>query len=350
MAGGSGTRFWPESTSKQPKQYLNLIDDRSLLQSTISRFDNFIERDNRFIVTVKSQEDLVKRDSKGGIGSNGVIFEPEGKNTAPCILLSLAHLINEGALDRDVVAIVPADHVILNRGGFVKVLDGAIKKASELQKIVTIGITPTIPHTGYGYIKKGDEVESEGLNFFTVDGFREKPDLKTAAAYLSSGEYLWNAGMFVAPIGVLLKEFKVHAPDIYHYYKDLYSSISDFDKVKSIYGQIPANSIDYAIMEKSNEIIVTPSLFDWNDLGSWDALEQVLEKKDDNYIVSDNGHKFLNSKNNIIFAPSKFVSLINVDDLVIVSNDNVVMVVPKKDSQEIKQMVNELKGIGSELT
>lgn len=340
MAGGQGTRFWPESYSKKPKQYLSLVGDKSLLGETLSRFDEFIPKDKRYIVTVKAQEKLADDCSKGEIANEGLVFEPSGRNTAPCILLAMAKLLEQGATENDVMAIVPSDHVILNKKGFQETLKRAAGAALKDSKIVTIGITPNFPHTGYGYIHKEDQRLD---NVFNVKAFKEKPNKETATEYLKTGEYLWNAGMFVSTIGTLMKEFQAHAPEMFEFFSELREGINDFDKTSTTYAKIPAESIDYAIMEKSSEVFVTPADFDWNDLGSWDALESVIEKKDGNVVIGERSSYSDNSQGNIVFAPGKFVGLINVNDLIVVSNDKVTLVLPKEDSQKVKEIVSAIK-------
>jgi mannose-1-phosphate guanylyltransferase len=340
MAGGQGTRFWPESTSKKPKQYLSLVSKQSLLEDTLDRLEGLVPVDNRYIVTVSAQKELVLNNSKGKIGANGVVFEPSGRNTAPCILLSLASLLKSGASKDDVVAILPSDHVILNKNGFQQTLSQASNLATELKSIVTIGIAPHFPHTGYGYIQRGDEL-SEGS--FKVSSFKEKPNVETAKKYLEEGKYFWNAGMFVAQIGVLLEEFETHAKDTYKFYDELYDAIGNDDKVANVYSQMPADSIDYAIMEKSQKVAVCQSNFDWNDLGSWDALCSVIDDTEGNTVVESENHYFEDAKGNIVFTPNQFVSLVNVNDLIVIANGKNVVVLPKNDSQKVKNVVNFLK-------
>lgn len=340
MAGGQGTRFWPSSVSKKPKQYLPLISDKSLLEETLIRFDGLVGAEDRYVITVKAQEELVKESAGDRIGNDGIIFEPSGRNTGPCILLSLAHLMAKGASATDVVAIVPSDHVILNHQGFKDTLKKASELAVGLSKIVTIGIKPNFPHTGFGYIHRGEEVRDSS---YDVKEFKEKPDLETAKNYVASGEYFWNAGMFVGTIERLLKEFEACAPEMYGHYEDLKNNAADFSKTGEIYEKIPKDSIDYAIMEKSKEVMTIPAEFDWNDLGSWDALESVLEKKDDNYTAQAKATFFQDAKDNIVFAPGKFVSLVDVEGLVVVSAEDNILVVPKEKAQEVKKVVEHLK-------
>ncbi|MBT3586140.1 MAG: mannose-1-phosphate guanylyltransferase [Halobacteriovoraceae bacterium] len=346
MAGGQGTRFWPESTSKKPKQYLSLVSEKSLLHASLSRFGDLIGTDKRYIVTVKMQESLAKECSEGEINPKNFIFEPAGRNTAPCILLALASLVAEGARDEDVVSIVTSDHVIKNTSGFQKTIEKASAAARSEGKIVTIGITPESPHTGFGYIKAGDG-NTDGV--FEVNQFVEKPDKVTAETYLADGNYFWNAGMFVSTIGTLKEEFNGHAPEMFTHFNSLVSAHGNDQRIAEVYDQIPAESIDYAVMEKSNKVMVVPAEFDWNDIGSWDALESVLPSEDGNTWVADNGHFQLDASGNIAFAPGMHVSLIGVEDLIVVSNGKSVVVLPKSRSQDIKKIVAQLKEQNSDL-
>jgi len=341
MAGGSGTRFWPESTSKRPKQYLSLVSDRPLLADTLDRFDGLVDKNHRFIVTVESQSELARECSSGSIHEKGIILEPSGRNTAPCILLSVAEIVRSGGSEKDIVVVVPSDHVILNRQGFQETVQLAAKRAYESDEIVTIGIPPNFPHTGFGYIEKSsNEVES---GVYKVESFKEKPSFDVAKDYIASGNYLWNAGMFVAKLGVFLKEFSTCAPEIHTFYQDLLDNLDSSSQIAEIYERIPKNSIDYAVMEKTKSISVVPANFDWNDLGSWDALESVLEKDGENTVVKTKGHHFNNAKGNIVYAPDQFVALANIDDHVIVSSDKSLLVLPKSDAQEVKNIVEELQ-------
>lgn len=344
MAGGKGTRFWPESTSQKPKQYLNLTGKGPLLGITLNRFEGIIPTDKRYVVTVREQEALAAESSQGLINKNGLIFEPSGRNTAPCIMLSMAHLEKEGASDEDILAIVPSDHVILNENGFRETIMKSIKAAVDHQSIVTIGIPPHFPHTGYGYIQKGEAIDEQS---FMVKEFKEKPNRETAEKYLSSGQYVWNAGMFVSTLKVLKEEFEKCSPETFSHYSKLLDAIGDEQKLAQVYSEIPKDSIDYAVMEKSQKVSVVPANFDWNDLGSWDALEAVMEPKSSNTLVGERGFFVSESEGNIIYAPNKYVSLIGVKDLIVVSNDKTLVVLPKSRSQEVKNIVEHLKNSGN---
>ena len=208
--------------------------------------------------------------------------------------------------------------------------------AQQRKKIVTIGVPPHFPHTGYGYIKKASDL---GNQAFVVDRFVEKPDLETAKSYLASGDYLWNAGMFVTPLGLMLEELQRHSPSIFEYAPKLEQQLDSPDQLEQTYAQIPSDSIDYAVMEKSENILVVPAEFDWNDLGSWTALEDVCEKREGNSLKSKFSESYLeNAEGNIVFAPDQLVCLHQVKDLIVVSNDNVLMVMPKSEGQAVKQI------------
>jgi mannose-1-phosphate guanylyltransferase len=205
-----------------------------------------------------------------------------------------------------------------------------------------MGIRPHFPHTGYGYIRRA-EVSGEG---FKVGSFVEKPNFEKAKEYLATGEYFWNAGMFMASLSTYKREFQKHSPEMFSFYEELKANISDVEKLTEVYSQIPEDSIDYAIMEKSDAVTIVPAEFDWNDLGSWEALEQVIDPEGDNTVVNAKSVYLKDAEGNVIYAPDKFVSLINVNDLVVVSNDKALMVMPKKDAQRVKEVVNHLKDKG----
>ena len=338
MAGGQGTRFWPESSASRPKQYLELVGNGSLLTQSLQRFDQFIAAERRFVVTIKEQAQLAQTHTQGLIARQGLIFEPCARNTAACILLAMASLTRQGAKNGDVVCVVPADHVILNQSGFRATLKTAVEVAQADQKIVTIGIVPTFPHTGYGYIHKG---KSEGAAFRAIE-FKEKPDFETAKNYLTTGDYLWNAGMFVASIDIFLKEFERCSPAIFKHFSHLQKYLDDGAKLSAIYAKIPRESIDYAVMEKSSRVSVVPANFDWNDLGSWDALEAVMNKEQDNTVAAAKRLLVCQAKGNIVFTPGKVAALIGVDDLVVVSNEQAVLIVPKSRAQEVKNIVAQI--------
>ncbi len=347
MAGGHGTRFWPESTKEHPKQYLKLTGDLSLLQKTWRRLDGVIPFENRYLVTIQEQKNLAQLHSMNHLLQENILFEPSSRNTAACLLLALAAMENQYEdLKNSVLVLLPADHVILNEEAFKNSLNEAITSAAQYQKIITLGIRPYFPHTGYGYIKKSLQGPIAD-NLFEVERFVEKPDFIKAQQYLTEGSYFWNSGMFVAPLAVWLEELKIHAPELMKHYapfKELIKKKED-RKLAALYQKLPSISLDYALMEKSKEIYLQEASFDWNDLGSWDALESVCDKIDNNVMVSSNSrYYFKESKGNIISTEDgKFVGLINVQDMIVISNDKCLLVLPKKDAQRIKDVVDFLK-------
>ena len=353
MAGGQGTRFWPQSTSKMPKQYLTLVGKESLLVQTLRRFDGLVAMDHRYVVTVHDQVPLLLAQGESHLPGKNIIVEPTGRNTAPCILLALAQLMAGGAQKEEVVAIVPADHVVLNTPAYRRALQDAQILAATHPVIMILGIPPTFPHTGYGYIHQG-RLASDTPQAYQVAAFREKPTLEVATQYLQTGEYYWNGGMFVGKIATFLAEFQKCTPQNYDFYPALIEAASrnSAEQIGKIYHEIPAVSIDYAVMEKSAAIWVLRADFDWNDLGSWDALAQVIAPQENNTVVAAQEVFFSQAQGNIIFAPEQFVSLIDVNDLIVIANGRSVVVVPKNQSQKIKLIVENLRQnpvLGAEL-
>jgi mannose-1-phosphate guanylyltransferase len=335
MAGGKGTRVWPESTDEKPKQYLPIVGESSLLHQTLERFEGYIPADQRYIITTEEQRPLATEHSNGLMPSENLILEPEGRNTAPCILLALLDLLARGASEEDIVSIVSSDHLIRPHQAF----QDDLKKAAELASegfIVTLGIPVRNPHTGYGYILRG---EQQGPGF-KVQKFVEKPDLETAKKYQESGEYYWNAGNFVAKISTMLKEFSAHCPEIAQFKDELLSALQSKSGVANCYSKLAKISIDYAVMEKSENVAVVPVTFEWNDLGSWDALEEVISAKEGNCFIKDPQKSFVeDSQGNIILSQStKNISLLGVSDLVIIENGDHLVVFPKSRAQEIKKI------------
>ena len=339
LSGGSGTRLWPLSRSQYPKQFLPLVSDYSMLQETLLRVVEFpglqapiavCNEDHRFILA----DQLWQLD----IRPKAIILEPFGRNTAPAV--AMAALSAESA--EDVLLVLPADHVISDQAAF----HAAIKTAqlfAEQDKLVTFGIVPTAPETGYGYLKVGDSL---GDNAFAVAAFVEKPDLNTAEVYLASGDYLWNSGMFAFKAGVFLNELQKFNPKMLQICRDaLAAAKADLDFVrldKEIFADCPSDSIDYAVMEKTDAAVVIPMDAGWNDVGSWSALWQVTGKDESaNAIKGD--VLTVDTKNSFIHSCNKLVAVIGVTDLVVVETDDAVMVVAKDRVQDVKAIVDRLK-------
>ena len=337
MAGGSGTRLWPLSRAAHPKQFLALHGEGTMLQATFNRLDGLniqssvtiCNEEHRFFVA----EQLREIDKLGSI-----ILEPVGRNTAPAIALA-ALSSSEG--EDPLLLVLAADHVIQNKAAFTKTVINAIPLA-EAGKLVSFGIVAHEPNTGYGYIKKG-ESQSPG---FVVDAFVEKPSIEVAKEYLESGDYFWNSGMFLFKASRYLEELKNHRPDIYEAcqlsMKDI-SKDNDFLRVnESVFSACPSDSIDYAVMEKTDDAVVVPLDVGWSDIGSWSSLWNISEKDQNGNSVR--GDVMLHESNNCyVRTDGKLVATIGVDDLVIVSTKDVLVVAHQDSVQDVKVVAQQLR-------
>ncbi|MGN0004885.1 MAG: mannose-1-phosphate guanylyltransferase/mannose-6-phosphate isomerase [Candidatus Gastranaerophilaceae bacterium] len=335
LAGGSGSRLWPMSRELYPKQLLKLDGSLSLLQSTFKRLHNFIKSEDIISITnIKHANDV--KFQLNQIDKNSVVLaEPMAKNTAPAIAAALEYL-KQLKNQEEVVLIVPSDPLIKDTKAFENtVKQGLI--AAQNGKIVTFGIVPTYPETGYGYIKTNGEVF--GIN--NVEKFVEKPDLQTAEKYLKDGNYFWNGGIFMAKVSVLLDEFKKYVPEIYNNLSKL-----DYKESKTIkYGvfeDMPSVSIDYAVMEKSDKIALCKLQSDWCDLGSWKSLYEVTEKDENGNVF--NGHVIAEDvENSMIYSDKKVVAAIGLKDVIIINTEDAILACNKDDSQSVKKIFEKLK-------
>ena len=340
MAGGKGTRFWPMSTEEKPKQFLNLIDELTMIQSTVKRLKKLINIDHIFVCTIEKYKDLLL-EQLPDLPQKNIIIEPIGRNTAPCILLSTIY-IKQLYSDANII-VLPSDHKINDEEEFIDVLKAGnsfINKNRD--SIVTIGIVPNRPETGYGYINFGDNVDEFSNHFVKkVNKFVEKPNLEKAKQYVADGKYLWNAGMFAFNSNFMLEQFQKYFDYSYNLLASL-PAIEDENYMTELYKkyqQCDAISVDYAIMEKSDCIYVIPSDFGWDDIGSWNALERYIDKDGNNNIVKGNV-KIFDSQNNVVYGTDKEILLVNVDDLYVIETDEKI-VIGKKDNLE---SVHELRG------
>ena len=338
MAGGVGSRFWPQSTESKPKQFLKLFGDRTMIQMTYDRMNRIIPSENIFIVTNERYKDLVK-EQLPNIKDINIIAEPCSKNTAPCILLSTLYIKN---LYKEAnIVCVSSDSYIGNEDRFLNIINEANDFINKEKKaIVTIGITPTRPETGYGYIKyeKGNKTPNKVIKFV------EKPDLPLAMEYLESREYLWNAGMFIFNSSSMLEELKTYLPDEYKLLKDLpkYNS-KDYNKyLNDNYDKCNKISIDYAVMEKSNNVYAIPSDIGWDDVGSWKALERYTKKDSFGNIVKGNA-QMIDSHNNIIYGQGKKIVFVNMDDLFCIDSDDAIIIGRKEDLSKVHLLKEEIK-------
>ncbi|MDK0797210.1 mannose-1-phosphate guanylyltransferase [Clostridium perfringens] len=338
MAGGKGTRFWPLSTEKKPKQFLNLIGDKTMIQMTVDRIRPIIPIERIFICTGDSYVDLVKSQLPD-IPEKNIIVEPEGRNTAPCIALS-AMIIKKYYNDATMV-VLPSDHLIKDEDSFRNILLDGEKYLKENDKaILTLGMTPNRPETGYGYIKfSKDKTYINNNEVIKVDKFVEKPNLEKALEYLADGSYLWNGGMFIWTVNNILDQIKEFIPKTYNALKNIEQiNVNELQGyINENYGKTDSISVDYAILEKSNEIYVIPSDFGWDDVGSWEALDRYREK-DDNGNIFIGKINSIDSNNNLIISKNHNVIIHGLNDIYIIENDGNIIVGKKEEVSKIKSL------------
>lgn len=332
MAGGKGTRFWPKSTEEKPKQFINLLEERTMIQLTIDRIRNILPIEKIFVATGEKYIDLVKEQIPD-LPYQNIIVEPVGRNTAPCILL--ASLYIKQIYNNCNIAVLPSDHLIKNEKKFLDTLKNAndfVNKNNE--SIVTIGITPDRPETGYGYIKYDKTEKKEVVK---VEKFVEKPDLVKAKQYLESKEYLWNAGMFIFNVDYMLKELENNYNKTFKLLQQLPSIYDkDYGKIlNEIYPESENISIDYAVMEKSKNIYVIPSNFGWDDIGTWKSLERYIEKDEKDNLVKGQASIY-DSSNNVLYSGDKKIVVIGLDNIFCIESDNMIVIGPKEKIEELK--------------
>ena len=344
LCGGSGTRLWPISRTLMPKQFVKLFDERSLFQLTAERNSKLCDR--LYIVSNSEQYflavDQLEEDAPHTMQHARFLLEPVGRNTAPAIALACMDLDPE-----EIVLVTPSDHLIKDQSAYHTAVEHA-KALARSGHLVTFGITPTYAETGFGYI------EAEGED---VRSFREKPDAQTAQSYLQQGNYYWNSGMFCFRAGVLLEELQRHAPDIYEACTQAIGSEASASSTPSNLRRIrhedmlniPSDSIDYAVMEKSDRVKVVPSDIGWSDLGSFDALYEELPKDNDGNTQNDK-HIAIDSRDNLILSHDKQIATIDIEDLIIVDTPDALLISKKGSGQKVKQVVEKLKAHQSELT
>ncbi|MBU0477289.1 mannose-1-phosphate guanylyltransferase [bacterium] len=346
MAGGSGERFWPKSRERTPKQLLPIGSKNTMLQETVKRAQALTSSKNIFIVTRIGLEKEIHKQVPH-IPKRNIIIEPFARNTAAAI--GLANLIIRKRDKKSITVVLPADHIIKDIGQFKKTITTACITAEE-GYLVTIGIKPSYPETGYGYIRRGDRIFTEHdtgdtPGIFKVVEFREKPDLKTAREYLKKGEYYWNSGMFVWTTKCIEEAFKEYMPELYEALKVIGNSISLLlrdEIMKGKYERLEKISIDYGVMERAKNVSVVEGLFDWNDVGSWLALEKVYKKDDDNNIVVGD-YIGIDTKNCILIGDKSPITAIGVSDLIIVNTGDVVLVCKKTEAQKVKELLKQIK-------
>lgn len=342
MAGGKGTRFWPLSTEQKPKQFLNLVGDKSMIQMTVDRITKLIPLEKVFICTGAEYVDLLK-EQLPELDERNIIIEPEGRNTTACIALS-GLIIKKFYKDATMV-VLPADHLIKNETSFLNIISNAhqfINKNND--SIVTIGIQPSRPETGFGYIKldrmnKPNKFEE----IYKVDSFTEKPKLEVAEYYLQTGDYLWNSGMFIWKVDFILKQIETYSPSTYEALKNILN-IKDEDLqeyINSAYSRVESISIDYSVLEKSNSIYVIPGDIGWDDIGTWNSVERY-KSKDENSNISDGSNILINTVGSTIISTEKKIIIKDMKDIFVVESDDTIIITKRDNISDISLLKNSI--------
>ncbi len=343
MAGGAGTRFWPRSRSERSKQFLKIFGNLSLIESTLVRFQSITPLENTYIVTnIKQKKELEKHELK--IPEGNIIYEPVGRNTAPCI--GLAALFIQKRDPDGVMIVSPADHLIKNKSKFKRVILAAVSLAKKEDGLVTIGIKPDRPATGYGYIQINRMFKNiNGIDTFTVKTFAEKPDIETAKRFIESGDFYWNSGIFVFKVGVILKALKSLSPDIYKGLSEIQKHIgrkSFHTVLNRVYQDMRKISIDYAVMEKASNVYLVKGDFRWNDLGSWEQVYR-LSKKDEMGNVVSGDVVMLDTKDSYIYSSDGLVAVLGLDNVIVVHDNDITLICNRESAEDVKKIVEKLE-------
>ncbi len=342
MSGGVGSRFWPFSKEDKPKQFLDFFGTgRTLLQSTYDRFKKIVPPENIFIVTNSAYSEMTKQQLPE-ITDNQLLLEPLRRNTAPAIAFATFRIkaINPYAN----IVVAPSDHLILNEDQFIEDIQNGLKFVSENPMLLTLGITPTRPETGYGYIQVNEKEKNE-IN--KVKAFTEKPNLELATKFIESGEFVWNSGIFLWNVDSILHAFSKHLPDIHQKFnegKDLFNTASEKEFIDNSFPMCPNVSIDYGIMEKADNVYVNVSNFGWSDLGTWGALHEVSEQDENNNANLNCKTLLVDSSDNIVaMNEDKLVVIQGLNDYIVAESDNVLLICKRSEEQRIKNFVTDVK-------
>ena len=339
MAGGSGTRFWPYSRHKRPKQLLIIIGETSMLQMTVDRLKKINTVQDIFIVTRQDLADTIKEEITG-VKAENIIVEPSGKNTAPCIGLSALKIAK---LQKDaVMGIFPADHLIVGHKRFAKAITNAKHIAHKKKALVTIGLKPIFPSTAYGYIQYDPISDSDHLDAYNVKIFAEKPHLSLAEKFIKSGDFLWNSGMFIWSVDTFFKNLQIHMPDLFHQLNKIDKLISTGKDFKELWEGIKPESVDYGIMEKAKDVYLIKAKFEWSDLGSWNSIYDYMHKTDEGNAIKGDGIVF-NGKNNFIQSNNRLTAIVGLDNIVVVNTNDATLVIPKDRVEDVKDLVDYIK-------
>ncbi len=343
MAGGTGTRFWPLSRKQRPKQFLPILSQKTMLEETVARLRPRLRPEHILTIADERLTQII-RSCLPELPSQNALIEPEARNTAPCLMLATAFLYLENP--DAVLAILPADHAIKDSDLFLKRIFAGAEAASTKNCLVTFGIPPTFPATGYGYIRFDltSSAQFQDSVFYRVREFKEKPDADTAQKLCAAGTYYWNSGIFLWQARVFAQQIKEFAPELQRHWDALLNAVSRRDPalIHEVYGRLPATSIDYALMEKSHSVVMGKGNFGWSDVGAWSALSEFWPAdKQGNAVRGE--HLAKESRNCLVYNPNKLTALIGVQDLIVVETDDVLLICPKDQDQKVKDLVASLR-------
>jgi mannose-1-phosphate guanylyltransferase len=342
MAGGKGTRFWPRSRERMPKHLLDIVGARTIIQETLARLSPLIPPDRTLVVTGASHAEELMRQLPE-VPPDNILIEPMGRNTAPCI--GLAALAVNRRSPGAVMAVLPADHLIRDEARFRHVLAAAARVADREAALVTIGIAPTGPETGYGYLENGEPAGTvAGEAVWRVRSIREKPDRPQAESFLRQGNFSWNSGMFVWRAPVILDHIERHLPDLYRGLREIdaaWGAPREADVLRDAYAAMTPISIDYGVMEKARDVLLLKGDFGWSDVGSWDALWEVSPRDAAGNAVRSGAHFVgVEARNSFVFSPKKLVALVDVEDLIVVETEDALLICRRGASQDVKKVVD----------
>lgn len=340
MAGGIGSRFWPRSKEKTPKQLLKIFGEKTMIQDTVDRLRGVVNEQNIFVITNKIQKSEIVNQLPS-IPVSNIIEEPFGRNTAACI--GLASVIIKNKCKDAVTVVLPADHIIKDNAAFHKTILDACDFAEKSKGLVTIGVTPSRPETGYGYIQIDESFVSE--NIYKVITFAEKPNYTTAVSFIDSGDFMWNSGMFIWHTDTILNEIKDYMPDLYEGLLNIEKFIGtpEFqNNLYKVYGLLRNVSIDYGIMEKSKKVFLIKGNFSWSDVGSWEEVYQLSDKAENGNASVGNVY-FDSTIDSYVYSPDKFTAVIGVDNLIVINSEDALLVCRRDKAQDVKKVVDYLK-------
>ena len=348
MAGGSGTRFWPLSRQSRPKQFLPIVGQKTMIEETVERLAPFLPPEAVFTISNRSQAAVIKK-LIPGLPRENILIEPEARNTAASLILATAQAYLRNP--KSVVLALPADHLITKPDVYLRKLRAAAAAAVQEEVIVTFGIPPTYPATGFGYI----QFSSRGrrrfghVNFYPVLRFKEKPDLEKAKKFVKQGRHRWNSGMFIWRAEVFARKLEKCAPDFFSYWERMLQRIKADDQrgIAAVFREIPATSIDYALMEKADGVLMAEGDFGWSDVGSWISLADIWPKDKSENAVRGQG-LFLDSRDCLVYSPDRLTVAVGLKDVIIVGTKDALLVCNSKADQRVKEVIKALKKRGQE--